>query len=147
MQTGFNTMETITKPKTSAKRQGAGISVYVPSTATPTSSEHIRRLDQVVGGLVTKGVSMKMLHAVTTLYLEEQGGMSMGELSQRIGVSSAALTGVADGVERLGLASRSASTNDRRSTRFKLTESGIAFVERISECLENGSTPSSGLPN
>ena len=90
---------------------------------------------------------MKMLHAVTTLYLEEQGGMSMGELSHRIGVSSAALTGVADGVERLGLASRSASTNDRRSTQFKLTESGISFVERISECLENGSTSSSSLPN
>jgi len=91
--------------------------------------------------LVAKGISTKMLHAVTALYLGSKDGMSMGELSLKIGVSSAAFTGVADGIERIGLATRTTNTNDRRSTKFKLTEGGLHFVEWLSSNLDSGSSP------
>ena len=96
----------------------------------------IQRLDEVMRTLLAKGISTKMLHAVTTLYLNGRSGMSMGELSSSIGVSSAAFTSVADGIERLGLARRASNANDRRSTYFRLTDHGLVFVEWVSSSLD-----------
>ncbi len=140
-------MDTITTIKKSAKRENKSASECVTKTSTPNPTESIKRLSLVMPSLVSKGISTKMLHAVTALYLGSKEGMSMGELSQKIGVSSAAFTGVADGIERIGLATRTTNTDDRRSTKFKLTEGGLLFVEWLSSCLDSGaSNQSNGLP-
>jgi DNA-binding MarR family transcriptional regulator len=140
-------MDTITTIKKPAKRENKSASECVTKTSTPNPSESIKRLSMVMPSLVSKGISTKMLHAVTALYLGSKDGMSMGELSLKIGVSSAAFTGVADGIERIGLATRTTNTNDRRSTKFKLTEGGLLFVEWLSSSLDSGSSPQlDGLP-
>ncbi|MFM2197167.1 MAG: hypothetical protein RLZZ505_599 [Verrucomicrobiota bacterium] len=130
-------MDTITKIKKSARRENKTAGAHVTNTSAPHSSESIKRLSLVMPSLVSKGISTKMLHAITELYLGRGDGMSMGELSVKIGVSSAAFTGVADGIERSGLATRTINANDRRSTKFKLTEGGVLFVEWLSSCLES----------
>lgn len=140
-------MDTITTIKKSAKRENKSAGEHVTKTSASNPSESIKRLSLVMPSLVAKGISTKMLHAVTALYLGSKDGMSMGELSVKIGVSSAAFTGVADGIERIGLATRTTNTNDRRSTKFKLTEGGLHFVEWLSSNLDSGSSPQlNGLP-
>jgi DNA-binding MarR family transcriptional regulator len=140
-------METMTEPRNAAMRKDGGITDFMPSNPMPATSESIRCVDQAMRILISKGVSTKMLHALTILYSEGKAerSMSMGELSLRIGISSASFTGVADGIERLGLAKRWENKNDRRLRQFKLTGSGIVFVEWITSCLYPGRHTHQGL--
>jgi DNA-binding MarR family transcriptional regulator len=140
-------METMTKPTSAAMPKGEAINDFMPPDSIPESPEPIRLMDQVLRTLISKGISTKMLHAVTTLYLEGKAerSMSMGELSLRIGISSAAFTRVADGIERIGLVCRSANANDRRSTKLRLTQNGLHFVEWVSSCLNPADSPHPGI--
>lgn len=130
------TMNIITKQGNSRRT-----AVAKSTPAAGLSETPIQRLDEVMRTLLVKGISTKMLHAITTLYLKGRSGMSMGELSSSIGVSSAAFTSVANDIERLGFARRTSNANDRRSTYFKLTDNGLTFVEWISSSLDSDAHP------
>lgn len=61
--------------------------------------------------------------------LSETDGRPLSELAEISSCTRATMTGIADTLERKGLASRCPSTDDRRSTQLWLTEQGRSLFE------------------
>lgn len=91
--------------------------------------------------LRTKKISMSALHAVICLYLNRERQISLSALAANLGVSTAAVTSVADGMERLGFARRRVNNLDRRLTWIGLTPRGIAFAEWFQNTVSSGVIP------
>jgi DNA-binding MarR family transcriptional regulator len=63
--------------------------------------------------------------------IENAGGLTAGELSREVGVTSGAVTGAVDRLERAGLARRVAEPEDRRRVRIEVTPEFRSRAERI----------------
>jgi DNA-binding MarR family transcriptional regulator len=61
----------------------------------------------------------------------EPGGLTMGELSQRLMVTGGNVTGITDQLEREGLVRRDDDPNDRRAYRVRLTPAGRKLFRRM----------------
>lgn len=77
------------------------------------------------------GIGPVDLHALE--HLELTGGMTPGQLGERLQLSSGAVTALADRLERVGLLARAAHPTDRRSTMLCLTEDAERFAAEIYE--------------
>ena len=63
-------------------------------------------------------------------FLREEG-LSMKDIAQRMGHSTAATTGMVDRLEKLGHVRRATGQTDRRKIFVKITESGAALVGKV----------------
>jgi DNA-binding MarR family transcriptional regulator len=63
--------------------------------------------------------------------LEAKGGLAANEVATRCGVTRATMTSLIDGLERDGLARRTADGQDRRSVNIQLTEKGADLARSV----------------
>ena len=63
--------------------------------------------------------------------LRDQGPMSPSNLSERLIVTRATMTGVLDSLERRGFVNRAAHATDRRSVIIQITRAGLAVVQEL----------------
>lgn len=66
-------------------------------------------------------------------YLSHQNFLTMSEIAQKMGHTTAAATGLVDRLENLGFVERSHASDDRRKIMVKITRSGTALVSHIRE--------------
>ncbi len=64
-------------------------------------------------------------------FLREQKELSMTEVAQRMGHTTAASTGLVDRLEKLGLVRRVHGQEDRRKIHVQITASGIALTAEV----------------
>jgi DNA-binding MarR family transcriptional regulator len=74
------------------------------------------------------GVSRSDLHCLNAI--ENGGGLTAGQLAQQAGLTSGAVTGVVDRLERAGFARRVPDPGDRRRVKIEVTPE---FYERAAE--------------
>lgn len=74
------------------------------------------------------GVSRTDLHCLNAI--ENAGGLTAGGLAAAVGLTSGAVTGVVDRLERAGLARRVADPSDRRRVKLEVTPT---FYDRAAE--------------
>jgi DNA-binding MarR family transcriptional regulator len=89
----------------------------------------LEKMRFILKTLRTKKIPMTSLHAVILIYQDQKGQMSLTGLADRLEVTTAAVTNVADTLERLGFARRRTNPLDRRLTWINLTPRGVAFAE------------------
>jgi len=75
------------------------------------------------------GLNRTDLHAVNII--ENSGGLTAGELATEAGLTSGAVTGVIDRLERAGYARRVADPDDRRRVKLEVTPKFYARAEKI----------------
>lgn len=75
------------------------------------------------------GIGPADLHALE--HLERSGGMTPGQLGERLQLTSGAVTALADRLERAGLLGRAPHPTDRRSTMLCLTQDAERFAAEI----------------
>lgn len=63
--------------------------------------------------------------------LARHGGMSVKELSQKVGLSHSTISGIVDRLERKGLATRIRDPRDRRITKVTITDSAKNHLTNI----------------
>jgi MarR family transcriptional regulator for hemolysin len=68
------------------------------------------------------------------LHLSRNDGCTHKELAQSMGIEAATLVRLVDHMEKEGLLKRCSSETDRRVKHLKLSQAGIASVERIRAC-------------
>ncbi len=83
------------------------------------------RLDEAVAR--KHNISLADLHALEQL--DCAGGLTPGQLGARLGLTSGAVTALADRLERLGFVQRTPHPSDRRSTMLCLTKVAQGFAE------------------
>ncbi len=71
----------------------------------------------------------------TLVLVHSDGGHGPAKLAELRGVSSAAMTGSIDSLERKGLIVREHATHDRRVTPIKLTGLGISVLDAAEDSL------------
>lgn len=69
------------------------------------------------------------------LHLASSGPLAMGELSERIKLSSAALTALVDRLEAMDYARRSSDPRDRRRVLLQVTERAVTDLEAARKAL------------
>jgi DNA-binding MarR family transcriptional regulator len=75
------------------------------------------------------GVTLAQCHAI--LEIGSADGMSVKELSSRLGLDKSTLSRTVDSLVEDGLAERTASPEDRRAIVIRLTAKGLASTDRI----------------
>lgn len=75
------------------------------------------------------GVNHTDLHCLNAI--ENAGGLTAGELAAAVGLTSGAVTGVVDRLERAGFARRVPDPADRRRVKVEVTAEFYARAERI----------------
>ncbi len=75
------------------------------------------------------GVNRTDLHCLNAI--ENAGGLTAGELAAEVGLTSGAVTGVVDRLERAGFARRVPDPADRRRVKVEVTAEFYARAERI----------------
>jgi DNA-binding MarR family transcriptional regulator len=75
------------------------------------------------------GVNRTDLHCLNTI--ENAGGLTAGELAAEAGLSTGAVTGVIDRLERAGYARRVPDPTDRRRVKVEVTRRFYANADRI----------------
>lgn len=75
------------------------------------------------------GINLTALEVLLTL--AEDGDLSMSLLADKVGISTAAITGTADSLAKKQLVKRSASESDRRTIWLTLTEIGRVRIHQI----------------
>ena len=64
-------------------------------------------------------------------YLEQQGTLSMRQIAEKMGHTTAAATGLVDRLEGLGYVSRRHDSVDRRKVLVRITRGGSTLVSRV----------------
>lgn len=98
-----------------------------PSPAIPALNETFNKLRN-------HKMSITSCHAIIKLYMAfsaKKELMNLSALAAQLGVTTAAITSVADSMENLGFAKRVAAPEDRRSTMIRLTTRGLRFAESL----------------
>ena len=75
------------------------------------------------------GLNRTDLHSINII--ENSGGLTAGELAKEAGLTSGAVTGVIDRLERAGYARRVADPADRRRVKLEVTPKFYARADRI----------------
>jgi DNA-binding MarR family transcriptional regulator len=123
------------EPHAASKREHAG---------NDSTEIMISMLNQLIHTLRSKKIPTNVVQAVCSIYLTRDRMLSAGDLAVGIGVSSAAITSVVDGLERRGFALRLINSDDRRSTFIRLTDRGVAFAEWLGRSFGLDVMPTSG---
>ncbi len=89
--------------------------------------EHLMRT-QGRAELADLGVTRDQFHALLALCGSE---LTMGEISERLGVTCSTITDLVDRMERAGLAERVRDAADRRVVRVRITDGGKAVLGRV----------------
>ncbi len=71
-------------------------------------------------------------------FLAQQKFLTMSEIAQKMGHTTAAATGLVDRLENLGYAVRTHASEDRRKIMVEITGSGASLVNRIREDMIDG---------
>jgi DNA-binding MarR family transcriptional regulator len=75
------------------------------------------------------GLNRTDLHAINII--ENSGGLTAGELAKEAGLTTGAVTGVIDRLERAGYARRISDPDDRRRVKLEVTPRFYARADRI----------------
>ena len=75
------------------------------------------------------GLNRTDLHAINII--ENSGGLTAGELAREAGLTTGAVTGVIDRLERAGYARRVSDPTDRRRVKLEVTPKFYARADRI----------------
>ena len=75
------------------------------------------------------GVNRTDLHCLNAI--ENAGGLTAGELAEETGLTTGAITGVIDRLERAGFARRVADPDDRRRVKLEVTPKFYARADKI----------------
>src|SRR4051812_44600810 len=88
-------------------------------------------LDRAFDNLAAQrlGVNLTDLHCLNII--ESRGGVTAGELATEAGLTSGAITGVIDRLERVGYAERERDANDRRRVAITVTPAFYAAAADI----------------
>ena len=71
---------------------------------------------------------LTMSDTMAMSHLAAAGSLNAGELAQRTGLAPSSVTTLLDRLERLGLATRTNLSSDRRALRVTLTDAGVAAL-------------------
>lgn len=71
----------------------------------------------------------------TLIWLREDGPLTMGELSRRLGVTDKTITGIVDRLVRMGQLARARPAEDRRVVQVRLTRAGAGTSRRLEALL------------
>jgi len=109
----------------------------VPGNVTVT----LYRISQAVSLLIrdksqTQGLSATQLQALLFLAYARTGVRTIGGLAERLGCTPATASGVADALERKGLAIRKPWPQHRRTVMLDLTEEGLAMAAEVDGTLD-----------
>ena len=85
--------------------------------------------DPIAASCETSGLTPPQIH--TLLSLGHDGGLAMGELARRGGITEKTMTGIVDRLEAAGLVQRERDPADRRLVRVRLTEPGRGTCSTI----------------
>jgi DNA-binding MarR family transcriptional regulator len=85
-----------------------------------------------------KGLTLSSLQLLVSLHCLRWRSARLNKLAHGMGITTAALTGVADKLDSLGLAEREDDPLDRRAILLKLTPEGINFASLIDKALVSG---------
>lgn len=97
----------------------------------PTSSP-MEMIDCIFNTLRSTKISVNAFHAIIKLHMEivnKRGNLTLSGLASKLGITTAAITGIADSMENLGFARRVVDPSDRRVVLLELTSRGNIFVE------------------
>jgi len=92
----------------------------------------VERLDSLFTTLRASKISMSACHAIIKLYMangSDKESLILSKLASKIGVTTAAITSVADCMEAHGLAKRQPDPHDRRIVLISITPKGMTFAE------------------
>ncbi|MFM2153981.1 MAG: hypothetical protein RL199_2416 [Pseudomonadota bacterium] len=78
--------------------------------------------DPIAGACESSGLTPPQIH--TLISLGHDGGLPMGELARRGGITEKTMTGIVDRLEHAGHVQRERDAEDRRLVRVRLTETG-----------------------
>ena len=101
-----------------------------PSNLTDAITSTYRTLLRESEELVSKeGLTRAQFHALR--FAAEKGPLPMKEISEKMFVTRANVTGLVDKLESKGLVRRAAHQRDRRATMIELTPKGVAIQKRV----------------
>lgn len=103
--------------------------VHVPSTAPNLM---IQALDAIFSNMRIHRISMSSCHAIVKLHMAltvQKELINLSSLAAQLGLTTAAITRVADSMEKLGFAKRLVDPGDRRAVMISLTPRGMRFAE------------------
>jgi DNA-binding MarR family transcriptional regulator len=92
-----------------------------------TSGNHDDAFDNLAAQRL--GVNETDLHCLNII--QNSGGVTAGELAKAAGLTTGAVTGVIDRLERVGFARRVADPEDRRRVKLEVTPKFYARAEKI----------------
>ncbi|MFZ9937047.1 MAG: MarR family transcriptional regulator [Luteolibacter sp.] len=130
-------------PLESPENEPAAKSLSQLGAHRPAAYGAVLRATMVLSTLRSRRISLSTLQAVLSLYLTRGEDLSLKDLAARLGITTAAVTNVADSIELLGFARRSAYPGDRRHTAIKITPSGVTFAESLCAMLAGTENQSS----
>lgn len=116
----------------SPKKSPLAPSKAAADKARNTHFPPVERLDALFSTLRSSKISMSACHAIIKLYLAagtKKDGLILSTLASEIGITTAAITSVADSMEKHGFAARRQDPADRRIVLIALTPKGISFAE------------------
>lgn len=95
-------------------------------------SNTVEMIDCIFNTLRSTKISVNAFHAVIKLHMEtvnKNGKLTLSGLAGKLGITTAATTGIADSMENLGFARRVVDPSDRRVVLLELTSRGSIFAE------------------
>ncbi len=98
----------------------------------------MREMDFILSTLRSRKISLSALHAVISLSMNCNQSVSLSQLASNLGLTTAAITSVADSIEKLGFARRTVSPRDRRLTWISLTPRGVTFADWLESRIFSG---------
>lgn len=105
--------------------------------------QHLRALTRLAA---KQGIG---IHALLTLVHihEQRQGIRIGIIAEEFGISTASATGIADTLEKRGLAQRThAKEGDRRKITLSITPEGEALIAQCAPHLPQQTTPTPTTP-
>jgi DNA-binding MarR family transcriptional regulator len=88
---------------------------------------------------------IKSKHASVLVVVDAEGPMSQRALGRRLRIDKSPMVGLLDDLERLGLAERRRSDEDRRVQAIHLTPKGRRVVERVLEIADSENARTFGV--
>ena len=79
--------------------------------------------------LAQLGLTEGKLAVLMQLHYEQDNGLTPSELAERCDVTRGTITGLLDGLERMGYIERRSSVEDRRMLTVHLTPQGVALID------------------
>ncbi len=99
----------------------------------PPDLDSVQMLCHLLKFMRKENISFATMQAALCLHTMRQEETNLTDLATSMGVTTANITSVADGLEDLGFASRNACDNDRRRIQISLTHRGEFFVSCVSK--------------